>query len=301
MLVTVFGGTGFLGRRVVRHLRDAEFTVRIASRHPERSASLFPGGTSSVESVQADINDDGSILAAIRDAVAVVNAVSLYVEHGRDTFRSVHVEAAERLAKLARQSGLERIAHLSGIGSDPHSTSSYIRSRGEGEEAVRRAFPGATMIRPAVMFGPGDAFVAPLLTMLRALPIFPMFGRGQTRLQPAYVEDVAEAITRALRSPNAVSTYELGGPRIYSYEELLRTIAADADKMPLLLPVPFAVWRAVGYAAKIHPNPPITPSQVELMQIDNVASPLTPGFDALGISPQAIEEILPQISKGAGI
>jgi uncharacterized protein YbjT (DUF2867 family) len=299
MLVTVFGGTGFLGRRVVRHLRDANFTVRIASRHPERSPSLFPGGTSNIESVQADINDDGSILAAIRDAVAVVNAVSLYVEHGRDTFHSVHVEAAERLAKLARQSGLERIAHLSGIGSDPRSTSAYIRSRGEGEEVVRQAFPGATMIRPAVMFGPGDAFVTPLLKMLRVLPIFPMFGRGHTRLQPAYVEDVAEAIAQALCSPNAAPAYELAGPRIYTYEELLRTIAAGAGRTPLLLPIPFALWRAVGYAAKILPDPPITPSQIELMEVDNIASAGAPGFDALGISPQAIEEILPQISEAA--
>ena len=299
MLVTVFGGTGFLGRRAVRHLRDAGFTVRIASRHPERNPSLVPGGTSNIESVKADINDDGSILAAIRDAVAVVNAVSLYVEHGRDTFHSVHVEAAERLARLARQSGLQRIAHLSGIGSDPRSTSSYIRSRGEGEEAVRQVFPDATMIRPAVMFGPGDAFVTPLLKMLRVVPIFPTFGRGQTRLQPAYVEDVAEAIARALRLSHAASAYELAGPRIYTYEELLRTIAAGAGRTPLLLPFPFALWRAVGYAAKILPNPPITLSQVELMRIDNIASPSAPGFDALGISPQAIEEILPQISQEA--
>jgi uncharacterized protein YbjT (DUF2867 family) len=127
---------------------------------------------------------------------------------------------------------MERIAHLSGIGSDPQSTSSYIRSRGEGEEAVRRAFPGATMIRPAVMFGPGDAFIAPLLKMLRVLPIFPMFGRGQTRLQPAYVEDVAEAIARALRSPNAALAYELAGPRIYPYEDLLRTIAFPILRSP---------------------------------------------------------------------
>ena len=299
MLVTVFGGTGFLGRRVVRHLRDADFIVRIASRHAERDPSPFAGG-SNIELVQADINDDSSILAATHGAFAVVNAVSLYVERGKDTFRSVHVEAARRVADLARQSGVARIAHLSGIGSDPRSTSSYIRCRGEGEEAVRQAFPGATMIRPAVMFGPGDAFATPLLKMLRALPIFPLFGRGQTRLQPAYVDDVAEAIARALRSPNAASAYELAGPRIYTYEELLRTIAASVGKEPLLLPFPFALWRAVGYVAKILPNAPITTSQIELMQIDNIASPGAPGFDALGLSPQAIEEILPQISKQAG-
>lgn len=297
MLVTVFGGTGFLGRRVARHLRDANFTVRIASRRPGRSPSLFPDGMSNIESVQADINDDGSILAAIRGAFAVVNAVSLYVERGKDTFRSVHVEAAGRVAELARQSGVARIAHLSGIGSDPRSTSSYIRSRGEGEEAVRQAFPGATMIRPAVMFGPEDAFVTPLLKMLRVLPLFPMFGHGQTRLQPAYVDDVAAAIARALRSPNAASAYELAGPRIYTYEELLATIAASVSKRPLLLPFPFALWRAVGYVSKVLPNAPITTSQIELMQMDNIASPSAPGFDALGVSPRALEEILPQIVK----
>ena len=299
MLVTVFGGTGFLGRRVVRHLQDADFIVRIASRHPERGLSPVANDGSNIESVQADINDDGSILAATRGAYAVVNAVSLYVERGKDTFRSVHVEAAARVAELARQSGVARIAHLSGIGSDPRSTSSYIRCRGEGEEAVRQAFPGATMIRPAVMFGPEDAFVTPLLKMLRVLPIFPMFGRGQTRLQPAYVDDVAKAIARALRSPDAASAYDLAGPRIYTYEELLATIAAGVGKRPLLLPFPFALWRAVGYASKILPNVPITTSQIELMQIDNIASPNAPGFDALGVSPRAIEEVLPQILKQA--
>ncbi len=298
-LVTVFGGTGFLGHRVVRHLRDGEFSVRIASRHPDRAVALLPHDVSNVESVQADINDDGSVVAAIRDAFAVVNAVSLYVEHGRDTFHSVHVEAAQRLARLARQSSVERLAHLSGLGSDPRSTSSYIRSRGRGEEVVRGAFPGAVMIRPAVMFGPGDAFVTPLLNMLRAVPIFPMFGRGQTRLQPSYVEDVAEAIARALRSPNAASAYELAGPRIYTYGELLQTIAAGVGRRPLLLPFPFALWRAVGYVSEILPNPPITPSQIELMQIDNVASSGAMGFDSLGISPRAIEDILPQIFEQA--
>ena len=158
MLAAVFGGTGFLGRRIVRHLREANFTVRSASRHPERSLCSFRLARRTSNRCKPTSMTMLPFLAAVRDAVAVVNAVSLYVERGSDTFLSVHVEAAERLARLASQSDVERIAHLSEIGSDPQSTSSYIRSRGEGEEAVRRAFPGATMIRPAVMFGPGDAF-----------------------------------------------------------------------------------------------------------------------------------------------
>jgi uncharacterized protein YbjT (DUF2867 family) len=157
-------------------------------------------------------------------------AVSLYVERGRDTFQSVHVRAAGRVAKLVRQAGVDRLLHISGIGSDARSTSPYIRSRGEGEAAVLHAFPSTTLIRPAVMFAPRDAFVTPLLVMLRQMPAFPMFGAGKTRLQPAYVEDVAEAITRTLRLPLAHQLYELAGPNIYRYDELLSTLAAAVGR-----------------------------------------------------------------------
>jgi uncharacterized protein YbjT (DUF2867 family) len=237
-VVTVFGGTGFLGSRIVRHLHASGFAVRIATRHPDR-ARLPASDDGSLVSLHADVNDDGPVANAVSGAWAVVNAVSLYVERGKDTFKSVHVRAAERVAKLARQAGVERLVHISGIGSDARSTSPYINSRGEGETAVLRAFPSATLIRPAVMFGPGDAFVTPLLAMLRHMPAFPMFGTGKTRLQPVYVEDVAEAITRALQLPIAHQLYELAGPNIYTYQELLRTLAAAVDRRPLLLPFPF--------------------------------------------------------------
>ena len=224
-LVTVFGGTGFLGRRIVRHLHDADFAVRIASRHPDRGRSLFSGEASNIEMVRADANDDASVATAVSGSWAVVNAVSLYLERGKHTFQSVHVAAAGRVAAMAHREGSERIGHVSGIGADARSASPYIRSRGEGEAAVRRVFPSATLIRPAVMFGPGDAFLTPLSAMLRHAPIFPLFGRGATRLQPAYVEDVAEAIVRALKAPAAGLHYELAGPRVYTYAELLTTIA----------------------------------------------------------------------------
>jgi uncharacterized protein YbjT (DUF2867 family) len=177
--VTVFGGTGFLGRRIVRHLHDTGFAVRIASRHPDRASSIFPGAGSRIESVHGDINDDGSVAAAVTGVFAVVNAVSLYVDRGKDTFQSVHVDATERVARLARGAGAERFLHISGIGADTRSESPYIRSRGKGEAAVLGAFPSATLLRPAVMFGPEDAFVTPLLRMLGRLPVFPMFGDGE--------------------------------------------------------------------------------------------------------------------------
>jgi len=175
---TVFGGTGFLGRRVVRRLREAGFAVRFAARHPERGRSLFADGEPGIASIRADINEESAVAAAIAGSYAVVNAVSLYVERGKDTFRSVHVEAAARVARSAAEAGVPRLVHVSGIGADAGSPSAYIRSRGEGEAAVLRAFAAATLIRPAVMFGPDDAFVAPLLSMLRRLPAFPLFGTG---------------------------------------------------------------------------------------------------------------------------
>jgi NADH dehydrogenase len=293
--VTVFGGTGFLGRRIVSHLRAAGFDVRAASRHPERGRTLFPVNDSGIARLHADINEDSSVAAAVAGAFAVVNAISLYIERGRHTFHSVHVRAAERVAMFASRAGAERFVHISGIGADARSASPYIRSRGEGEAAVLQAFLSATLVRPAVMFGPDDAFILPLLTMLRRLPALPMFGTGETRLQPAYVEDVAEAAGRILQAPTPHRTYELAGPRIYTYQELLRTIAAGAGRQPLLVPFPFPLWRAIGHVAEFLPSPPITANQVDLMELDNVATSDAPGFDALQIVPHSVEKMLPAI------
>jgi uncharacterized protein YbjT (DUF2867 family) len=297
--VTVFGGTGFLGRRIVRHLHETGFAVRIASRHPERGPPLSRLGNGAVEAVHADVNHDRSVEAAVAGAFAAVNAVSLYVEGGSDTFRSVHVEAAARVARLARRAGAQRLVHISGIGADARSPSPYIRSRGEGEAAVLETFPAAVLLRPAVMFGPDDAFLVPLFRMLRRLPAFPLFGGGETRLQPVNVEDVAEAVARVLRAPAPHRTYELGGPRVYTYRELLRTIVTGASFRTLLFPFPFAAWRALGYLSEFLPNPPITANQVDLMKQDNVAATDLAGFAALRIVPQGIEETLPEILRKA--
>jgi uncharacterized protein YbjT (DUF2867 family) len=297
--VTVFGGTGFLGRRVVRHLRKRGFSVRIASRHADRGDRLFALDDPELQSVQADIHDEQSVARALVGAYGVVNAVSLYIEHGTETFHSLHVECAQRLATQAGQAGVERLVHVSGIGADAASPSRYVRKRGEGELAVRAAFADALLIRPAVMFGPDDSFLTIITTLLERLPIYPMFGRGLTKLQPAYVEDVAEAITRALqRTEKHPITFECGGPRVYSYEELLKAVGHEAGLKPKLIPIPFTAWHALAWFAEMLPSPPITRNQVELMQIDNVTSPEMPGFGELEISPLSIEEILPEILWG---
>jgi uncharacterized protein YbjT (DUF2867 family) len=187
--VAVFGGTGFLGRRIVRHLRSGGIPVRIATRHPDRGHRLFGPDDPQLQSVGANIHNERSVADALAGAYGVVNAVSLYVEHEEETFHSVHVDAAQRVATQALRAGVDRLIQISGIGADAASQSLYIRKRGEGELAVRAAFVEALIIRPAVMFGPDDAFLTTILKLLRQLPIYPMFGRGRTRLQPAYVED----------------------------------------------------------------------------------------------------------------
>ncbi len=294
--VTVFGGTGFLGRRIVQHLRDHEFPVRIASRHPDRGRSQFGPHDSQLLFVQADIHDERSVANALAGAYAAVNTVSLYVEHGRETFQSVHVESAQRVAAQAHRAGVKRLIHLSGIGADAASQSRYIRARGEGELVVRAAFAGADIIRPAVMFGPDDAFLTTILNLLRRLPIYPMFGCGSMKLQPAYVEDVAEAAVRIIqRAETQPTIFECGGPRVYSYEELVGIVARQAGLAPILVPIPLAVWHTLAWASEILPDPFLTRNQVELMQIDTVSSPEMPGLVELGISPQPVEAILQKV------
>ena len=246
----------------------------------------------------ADARDEHSVEAAIAGVDGVVNAISLYVEHGSDTFHSVHVEAAARIASLARRGGAKRLVHISGIGADATSPSPYIRSRGEGEAAVQAAFPGAVIVRPAVLFAQDDGFLTTILRLLRVLPAYPIFGDGRMRLQPAYADDVAAAITQILRQSKKPSPiYELAGPRVYSYEELLRTIARTAGLRPVLMRTPFALWDAVAGLAEILPHPPLTRNQVELMQIDTTASDNLPGLRELGISPRSLEEELKAMLK----
>jgi uncharacterized protein YbjT (DUF2867 family) len=295
-VVTVFGGTGFLGRRIVRHLRLSGFCVRVGSRHPDRGHRLLDPDDAQLRSIEGDVRNARSVADALADAYGAVNVVSLYLERGQETFHSIHVESAERVAAQAQRCGVKRFIHISGIGADASSQSLYIRKRGEGELAVRKAFADAILIRPAVMFGPDDAFLTAILKLLNRLRVFPMFGNGQMRLQPVYVEDVGQAIAKIMQSEQTGPTmFECGGPRVYSYEELLRAVARAAGIKPILFPVPFAAWDALARISELLPKPPITRNQVELMQIDSVSMPGLPGLETLGVGPHSVEEILQDI------
>jgi NADH dehydrogenase len=293
--VSVLGGTGFLGRRLVRRLTAEGASVRVAVRDADRARSaLGAAGLEGVTALRADVRDRASIAAAVAGADAVVNAVSAYVEKGDVTFEAVHERGAATVAREAAAAGVARLVLISGIGADPESASPYIRARGRGELTVRQAFPGATVVRPGAMFGPGDALFGALAAIARFAPVLPLIGGGRTRLQPVYVEDVAEAIARILADPGAAGrTYELAGPNVYPLRELVTFVQRLIHRPPWVLPVPFAIAEVQAQLFELLPHPPLTTSQVDLLKADNVASGDLPGFRELGIQPKTVEEIVP--------
>jgi NADH dehydrogenase len=292
--VVVFGGAGFLGRRLVHRLVTEGMTVRVAVRHPDPARiELRSTGFDRVTVVPADVRDQASVAAAIAGANAVVNTVSAYVEKGGVTFEAVHVQGAETVARESVAAGVARLVLVSGIGADADSGSSYIRARGRGEQVVRQEFPGATIVRPGAMFGPGDALFSTFANLARWLPVLPLIGGG-TRLQPVFVEDVAEAITNILVDPGTVGqTYELAGPGVYTLRELVNMTLRLMGRRRLLVPVPFAIAKIQARLFELLPNPPLTTGQVDLLKADNIASGALPGLRELNIQPKTVEEVVP--------
>jgi uncharacterized protein YbjT (DUF2867 family) len=293
--VSIFGGSGFLGQRIARRLAAEGTTVRVAVRHPDQARSaLRAAGLEQVMVLRADIRDQVAVAAAVAGTDAVIDAVSAYVETGDVTFEAVHEQGAETLAREAAAAGVARFVLVSGIGADPDSGSAYIRARGRGERRVQQAFPSATIVRPSAMFGPGDALFSTLARLTRVLPVLPLIGGGHTRVQPVYVDDVAEAIARMLADPGTVGrTYELAGPDVYTMRELATIALRLSGRRRLLVSVPFAVAELQARVFELLPSPPLTTGQVDLLKTDNVASGILPDLRELNIEPKAIEDIVP--------
>jgi uncharacterized protein YbjT (DUF2867 family) len=293
--ITVFGGTGFLGRRLVQRLVAEGVTVRVAVRHPDPAGrALRATGLGQITVFGADVRDQAAVAAAVAGADAVVNAVSAYVEKGGVTFETVHEQGAETVAREAASAGVGRLVLISGIGADPRSGSSYVSARGRGELVVRQAFPGATIVRPGAMFGPGDALFGTLAGLARLLPVLPLIGGGHTRLQPVYVEDVAEAVARILADRGTAGrTYELAGPGVYTMRELVEFTLRLIGKWRVLVPVPLVVATIQARLFELLPSPLLTTGQVDLLRTDNVVSGVLPGFPELGIEPKGVEEVVP--------
>lgn len=293
--VTIFGGSGFIGRHIVRRLAAEGAVVRVAVRRPNQALFLKPmGAVGQIVPVAADVRDEAAVAAAVHGAEDVVNVTSLYVERGRATFAAVHEKGAETVARAAARAGVARLVQFSGIGADPHSPSRYARSRARGERLVRAAFPSATILRPSVVFGPDDKFFNTFAAIAQLSPALPLFGGGKTRLQPVYVGDVAEAARRATHDVAAPGqTYELGGPRVYAFRELLALLLDEIGRRRLLVPVPFAIAEIQAAFLSLLPSPPLTRDQVRLLKADNVVGPGALGLQDLGIAPTAVEVVLP--------
>ncbi len=306
-IITVFGGSGFVGRHVVGRLaRLDDVSVRVACRHPRDAAYLTTTGeVGRVVPMAVDVLDDGSVATVLAGSDEVINLIGILYESGRWTFPAVHGEAAGRIARLAKLAGARRLVHLSALGADRHSASAYARSKAAGEHKVLEAFPDATILRPSVIFGPEDGFFNRFGSMALKSPFLPLIGGGTTRFQPVYVGDVADAVAAALDNTAALGkTYELGGPRVYSFRELLEKLLAEIQRPRLLLNISWCAAKFQAALLEKLPNPMLTRDQVELLKTDNVVSGHAPGLDALGVTPTPLEVVLPgylaRFQRGGG-
>jgi uncharacterized protein YbjT (DUF2867 family) len=292
-LITVFGGSGFLGRHVVRALANEGYRIRVAVRRPELCGYLRPmGKVGQVNAVQANVRFPQSIAAALRDADAAVNLVGILFERGQQRFDAIHAAGAEAVA-LAAQANGARLVHVSAIGADLNSPSRYARSKAEGERRVLTAASSAIIMRPSILFGPEDDFFNRFAALARVAPALPLPGDGETRFQPVFAGDVAEAIALAIdggAQPGAI--YELGGPDVHTFRQLMQFILATIERRRLLVPVPFGLLKLQAVFAQFLPKPPITPDQVEMLKRDNVVSDEARRdgrtLEALGIIPETI-------------
>ena len=296
-IVTIAGGTGFLGRYVVRRLAKAGFRLRILCRHPDAALHLKTAGdVGQIALIAADVTKPESLEGKLAGCCAVINLTGILYESGRQTFTAVHTQGAERLAQMARSSGAARFLHVSALGIDKAVKSKYARSKLLGEKAVMAAFPQATILRPSVIFGPEDNFINLFAQLASLFPALPLIGGGHTRFQPVYVDDVAKALHACLlRDDTKGRTYELGGPEIHNFKDILHTITRITGRHRTLVSVPFPAASAIGCANELLPWPPLlTRDQVTLLHYDNVVSPGVQGFHELGIQPAAMDAVVPQ-------
>ena len=297
-LVTVFGGSGFLGRHVVRALAQRQYRIRVAVRRPDLCGHLRPmGRVGQIHAVQANLRYPDSVAAAVRDADVVVNLVGILFERGNQRFDAVQSEGAEAVALAAKAVGA-RLVHISAIGADENSPSHYARSKAEGEKRVLAAVPASTIMRPSIVFGPEDDFFNRFAALARMAPALPLPGGGHTGFQPVFAGDVGEAVAKAVdgnTKPGMI--YELGGPDIRTFKELMELTLATIQRRRLLVPVPFALLKLQAMILQFAPKPPITPDQVELLKRDNIVSAEAKRdgrtLEALGITPESVDAIVP--------
>jgi uncharacterized protein YbjT (DUF2867 family) len=293
--VAILGGAGFVGRYIVKRLAERGDVLTVGGRNAAAAKFLqLKGDVGQVELVNVSIDSEALLAAFVAGNNVVINCVGILREARRQRFDFVHHTAPARLARLAREHGVERFVQISSLAADPRSTSAYARSKAAGEQAVRDAFPTATILRPSIVFGPEDRFFNKFAEMAVFSPALPLIGGGETRFQPVYVGDVADAVVRCIDEPaTAGRIYELGGPKTYTFRALLEMLLAETRRHRLLLDIPFGIASLQARLMSLLPNAPLTPDQVELLKQDNVVSSGALTLDALGITPTPVEAILP--------
>lgn len=297
-LITIFGASGFLGRHVVRALAPHGYRIRAAVRRPDLAGVLQPlGRVGQIHAVQANLRHPASIEAAVRDSAVVINLVGILYERGRQSFDAVHRAGAEAVAKAAAAAGA-RMIHVSAIGADENATARYARSKALGEKAVLAAAPEAVIFRPSVIFGPDDEFFNKFAAMARYSPALPSIGFGWTSFQPVFAGDVGEAIAKAVAGEAKPGTiYELGGPGVYTFQQLLQYVIVTIRRRRMLLPLPFTAAKIMASVLQFLPTPPLTHDQVELLKTDNVVSEQAKRegrtLEGLGIEPRSVPAIVP--------
>lgn len=293
--VAILGGSGFIGRYIVKRLAERGDVVAVGGRNAAAAKFLrLKGDVGQVALINVSIIDENLLRAFVANSDAVVNLVGILHESGSQRFEAIHHIGPARLARIAREAGIERFIQMSAIGADPRSTSAYARTKAAGEAAARDAFPAATILRPSVVFGPEDQFFNRFAAIATVSPVLPLIGGGETLFQPVYVGDVAEAVVRCIDdSATAGRTYELGGPKVYSIRALMELLLEEIRRKRLLVNLPFGVAAIQARLLSLLPDAPLTPDQVEMLKYDNIVSPNALGFEALGIQPTAVEAILP--------
>src|SRR5271169_582618 len=291
----VLGGSGFIGRYVVKRLAARGDVVPVGCRNADAARFLRPmGDVGQVEPLNATIDDEVVLPAFLAGSSALVNCVGILRESRSQNFERVHHTGPAVLARIARDAGVERFVHISAIGAEPRSASAYARTKAAGEAAVRDAFPTVTILRPSVVFGPEDQFFNRFAAMAMMMPALPLIGGGETRFQPVYVGDVADAVIKCVEDPaTAGRTYELGGPKIYTFRELLELLLSEIRRKRRFVDLPFGVAAFQARLMSLLPNPPLTPDQVELLKSDSIVSSGAMNLASLGITPNPIEAILP--------
>jgi uncharacterized protein YbjT (DUF2867 family) len=293
--ITVLGASGFIGRYIVRDLAREGAVIAACCRHASGAGFLRPmGDVGQIGTFSADFTDERALAAVIAGADAVVNAVGILFERGKQRFDAVHRRGPAQVAALAKSAGVKRLVHFSALGADPQSSSSYGRSKAEGEAAVRAAFPGATILRPSLVFGPEDTFFNRFAALARFAPALPLIGGGATKFQPVYVGDVAAAVAAVLaRDDTEGKTYEIAGPAVFTMKQLFELILHVTGRKCLMLPVPFGIASLNAFFLELAPKPTLTRDQVRMLRHDSIASPGAPGLAELGIAPKALELVLP--------